>query len=222
MGEKMNQILQKLEDDTKYCISVAKDVVIENQITYEKASAFLKTIKDLTQKIKESFDPIIEKAHQAHKEALAQRDKHLDPIKQAEILIKSKISNYLAICEKKRQEEQERLQREADKKAQKERDRLQVQADKASASGKEEKAQELLNKIDQVESIVPIAGAVVQKVEGMSVRKIWKARVVDFNILSNEYKLPNQQLLDGIARTSKGQMKISGVEFYTEDSVVLK
>ena len=53
-------------------------------------------------------------------------------------------------------------------------------------------------------------------------RDNWKARVLDFKILPDEYKLPNESLLNSFARTNKGQRPIPGVEFYNDRSVTMR
>lgn len=53
-------------------------------------------------------------------------------------------------------------------------------------------------------------------------RDNWKARVVDFALLPDEYKLPNEQLLNSFARTNKGQRAIPGVEFYNDRVVTVR
>lgn len=53
-------------------------------------------------------------------------------------------------------------------------------------------------------------------------RDVWKARVVDFAKLSDEYKLPNESMLNAYARTHKGQGSIPGVEFYNDRIVTVR
>lgn len=53
-------------------------------------------------------------------------------------------------------------------------------------------------------------------------RDNWKARVVNFKLLSDEWKLPNESLLNSHARTTKGTRPIPGVEFYNERSVTMR
>ena len=50
----------------------------------------------------------------------------------------------------------------------------------------------------------------------LSGRSNWKARVVDFKALPDEYKLPNESMLNAYARTHKGEGEILGVEFYDD------
>jgi hypothetical protein len=53
-------------------------------------------------------------------------------------------------------------------------------------------------------------------------RANWKAKVVDFALLPDQYKLPNESLLNSHARSTKGQRPIPGVEFYDERIVTMR
>ncbi len=66
--------------------------------------------------------------------------------------------------------------------------------------------------------IVPEVPKTVKTESGtLGIRKIRKARVVDFSKLPDNYKLPNQRLLDTAAST--GVQAIAGVEFYIDEQV---
>jgi hypothetical protein len=56
----------------------------------------------------------------------------------------------------------------------------------------------------------------------VSGRDNWKARVLDFKALPDEYKLPNEQMLNAKARTTKGQAQVPGVEFFNDRSVTVR
>jgi len=47
-------------------------------------------------------------------------------------------------------------------------------------------------------------------------RDNWKARVVDFKLLDDQWKLANESLLNSHARSTKGERPIPGVEFYND------
>ncbi len=55
----------------------------------------------------------------------------------------------------------------------------------------------------------------------VTTRKNWHAKVTDFKVLPDEYKIPNQQMLDMLARqiSKNGKPTIPGVEFYQEESL---
>ena len=99
----------------------AKDFLIQNQEGYSVAGNLWQLAKDLRAKIAETFDPIISKAHAAHKEAVAQKKKHDDPLEQAQRTIKGKMiawdQEQAAIARKKQLEleaaEKKRAEEEA-------------------------------------------------------------------------------------------------------------
>ena len=53
-------------------------------------------------------------------------------------------------------------------------------------------------------------------------RDNWKARVVDFALLDDQWKLPNEQLLNSHARSTKGERPIPGVEFWNDRGVTMR
>lgn len=55
-----------------------------------------------------------------------------------------------------------------------------------------------------------------------SKRETWKAEVIDFALLSDDWKLANQSLLDSHARTTKGERPIPGVRFYKEEGLQVR
>src|SRR3990167_6825246 len=93
----------------------ARQLVITTNDQYEEAAAFLLKLKAIRRKIDDAFNPIITKAHEAHKEAVAQRKKAGEPLDLAESIIKPKIVGYIQEQEKKSVQEEARLQAEAKK-----------------------------------------------------------------------------------------------------------
>lgn len=53
-------------------------------------------------------------------------------------------------------------------------------------------------------------------------RVTWKARVLDFKLLPDEYKLPNERLLNSLAASTKGTRQVPGVEFYTDRTATIR
>ena len=210
--------LKKIEQEVDKANSLAA-IEIKTQIDYEKASAISKGLRELKKTISDAFDPIIKKAHGAWKEAIAQKDKYFEPVESAQKIVDGKVTTYLLECEKKRREAELKAQQEAEEKARKEREKLEAKAAKQEAKGNGEVAEALKEQAAQVEVIVPTVAPVVNHANGQSLRKRWYARVIDFKVLADDYKLPNQSMLDGIAVSTKGQVKISGVEFYEKASL---
>ena len=75
-------------------LTKANELVISSEIEYNHAADMLKAIKNLGKKVKETFDPICEKANAAHKEATGKRKEHQQPLKDAEKIIKEKMLEF--------------------------------------------------------------------------------------------------------------------------------
>ena len=107
-------------------------------------------ISELEKRIKKYWKDPVEKAHAAHKALTAKRAEMLRPVEGHKKNLRNKISVYLTEQEKIRLAEQARIDREREKKEQKEREKLERRADKAIEKGQDEKAEELLEKAEQV------------------------------------------------------------------------
>jgi hypothetical protein len=64
-----------------------------------------------------------------------------------------------------------------------------------------------------------IIEAPAAKTKGMYDVKIWKYRVVDIKLIPHEYWVPDYDKISELVQSSKGQMKIPGIETYFELSV---
>ena len=71
----------------------------------------------------------------------------------------------------------------------------------------------------QIKKFMPIVIPKDEKIDGNQIRIIWKMRIVDESLLPREYLIPDEKKLNGMAKVSKGTLKIPGVEFYPEKSV---
>ena len=103
------------------------------------------------------------------------------------------------------QQEQQRIAAENARK-------IQERADKAAANGKAKKAAELQQQAAAVEQMT-----IAPKVAGISTRTAWHYRVVDESIIPREYLEPKDSVLSKLATATKGQLKIPGIEFYSEE-----
>ena len=77
----------------------------------------------------------------------------------------------------------------------------------------------------QAGAVAAVVAPVVQvpsaapKVAGINTKKIWKARVVDANLVPREFLIVNQAALDAFARGLKEGARVPGVEFYCETTM---
>lgn len=199
----------------------AEALVISNRDELEAAGAMLTTIKGLQKEINQVFDPIIKKAHQSHKEAVAQKKKAGAPLVRAEGIIKPKIAIYTAEQERIRLEEETRLRKEAEAKQKAEEEKRIKEAEALEAEGKKEEAEKVIS--EPIPEPAPIAApSPAAKVEGVSIKKIWKFRIVDPSKLPREYLMADSTAIGKAVRTQKEKCEIPGVEIYAEDSVAAR
>lgn len=178
----MNE-LKKMEIESNKIVDKAKLLVILSQEDYEYSSIVLGGIKVLQKSISETFSPIVKKAHEAHKEAKKQENKHLDPLLVAEQIIKQKSLNYIQ-DQRRIQAEQERKSREkAQREEEKRRKVLEEQAKRHEEKGNIEKAEERREMAEEVFIPEEIVQPIFEKSKSQSIRKSYKAEVYDLSKL---------------------------------------
>ena len=193
----------------------AKALTVTTNEQYAEGEALLMLCKVLETEVHETFDGIVEKAHQAHKEAVAQRKKYLDPIEDGRRILKGKMIAYQSEQERKQREEQARLEAEARKRAE---DEALALAAQAEAEGDKETAEAIIAEPVQVAPVV--APKIAPQASRLSAgRSVWSAEVVSLMALVKAIAdgkqpitliEPNMTALNGMARSLKGSMVIPG------------
>ena len=177
---------------------------------YTNAGNFLKTIKAAQKKVTDFFGPMKQKAFEAHKEITKQESAMVGPLRDAEQKIKSSMLTYQSQEERKRFEAQRKAQEEADKKAMAERARLEREAAKLKTPELKEQRLEMAAAV--VAPVVSVA-SVIPVINGQNIVKRWRAKVVNVDAVPREWMIVNQSALDAFARSTKGAVKVAGVEF---------
>lgn len=202
----------------------AKAVVITNTETYEKAGIFFKEIKGMMKEVADTFDPIIEKAHSAHKEALAKKAKYYAPLDKASKDVKRLMSDYDMEEERKRRLEEDRLRKIAEdaEKARLEQERKEAEerqlqeAIAAEAAGDTKVAEAILEApvyVPEPEFVpAPVVPKAVPKISGVSYRTVWSCEVVNVDLIPRKYLVPDMVMLNKIASAEKDKMNIPGVK----------
>ena len=209
----------EIDNELQHFIQNNNLFVIKNNEDLSKATICIKGIKKMQEKVKESFNPIIEQAHKSHKEAIEQRDKYLKPLIETERKFKDSILDF----NKKAEEEQREIERVANellyKKAEEQREKLLNESKETEDLWKKEELKEDAKLI--VAQTVDIQKRVINQ-EGISIKKTWKARVIDINIVPKEFLIieANIPMLNKIAREIKDNVLfVPGIQFYEESSV---
>lgn len=172
-------IIESTEQKALSIPDQAKSLTVTNNDEYLQGESLLLSCKQLETEIHEAFDPIVDKAHKAHKEAVAQRTKYLTPIEEGRKILKSKMINFQDEQEKIRREEQRLLEEEARKRAEEEALALAVEAEQ---TGDKELAAAIL------EQPVDVAPIMAQKVAPAASRlsagrSVWSGEVVNLMAL---------------------------------------
>ena len=105
--------VEQLAPERDDLVTQVRAIKIVDEASYSSAGEFLKGIKSLRQKIAESCDPVIKKAHETHKAAVQQKKEHEAPLIEAEGLLKQGIGSYHDEIERKRRIEEAQLAEEA-------------------------------------------------------------------------------------------------------------
>lgn len=214
-------------------VSQAQSLTVVTGEDYELACVFLQGIAGKKKQVKDVFDPIVTKAHEAHKEALAQMKKFMSPLEMAEAEVKRKVLAFQQEQERLRREEERRqaeaLRQEAERKAIEEAAQLEAQ-------GEKELAEIVLQEAAAAPAPVAVVPSFVPKATGISARDVWKWRVKgdelqalkalviaaakDDRLLA--YLCFNEKVLTATAKAQKSLMKVPGIETFKDATVAVR
>lgn len=239
----------ELETEARGMLTVARSIKIDSPEMYSAAARELQEIKGRAKALDEKRKAITKPLDDAKKAVMDLFRAPLAVLDEAEGVLKRSILTWdseqerLRAAEEMRlreeaRKERERLQaeaRKAEEAARKKAEELQRKAAAEAAAGNAAKAAALAEKaasvvdnagekaaaLQQQAEIVQAVTVVREqpKVAGISMRTLWRARVVDHALVPREYMIPNDQALNKVAEATKGAIKIPGVEIYSEQSV---
>lgn len=195
-------------------------VQIDNQDQYDNAAGVMREIKAHAKRLDETRKAMTRPLDEAKYRIMQFFRNPEEVLANAERAIRTAMIAF----DRKRQEEIEAARRLAEAHAREleraEKERLALEAERALAEGAAIKAMEAIAKAETLQVAAPVINA--PKTEGISYRTLWKARVVDFSKLADEFKLPNEKKLGELARSQKGANPPEGVEFYSEKVIAAR
>lgn len=205
-----------IEAQVTLAVREAHGITITDDVELEGAGAYLCRIKGVLQEIDDTFDSSIKKAHATHKEMLAAKKKHADPLLQAERAVKRGIGDYQTEQRRLREIEQRRLQEIAYKE---EEERRLAEAAQLEQEGETEAAEELIS-----EPIVapPVVLPKETKVAGVSTRTVYKWRLRKLAFVPQEYLMLDEKKINAVVRAMGAQTAIPGIEVYPENVVAAR
>jgi hypothetical protein len=218
-----------LKQETEIALMTAQNMMVKCDADYIAAGNARKELNNAIKKISDYWDPKVNQAYQMHKTLVASKKDMTTPLEQADRLIDQRMGEY--------RREQERIRMEAER----ERQRREAEARRAA-----EEAQRLLEEASQQEeldddsaeilqmaqndivmaemAVDSIVVAPVVKMQGINVRKVWKAKVVNDTLVPVMVgrlllRPINMSTLNDLAKTG---IDVPGVEFYQEEISVVK
>lgn len=166
-------------------------IELDNEQGLEFINNLAKECNRLIKEVKAEHKEEIAKYHQLHKLAKAKEKADLEPLENAQAILKQAIGDYMKrreaiLLETKKQQEEE-------------------------------------------EAMFGVAITETQQANlgGTHVRKTWKARIIDENIVPTHYmkkciRPVDEKAINEIAKYSEGTAKIDGIEFYQEELLVVR
>lgn len=213
-----------LHEETNALVLDARAITITTTEECQAAADFLNlTVKALERKIVEVFAPMKDAAHKAHKTICASESEQLQPVREAERIVKDAIKAFQS--EQRRLAEEDARRRQEEQRKLDEERRLQ-EALELEADGEEEAAMQVISAPARP-ALVPVRSA-PPKVSGIATKTTYSARVVDplaflKHIVANPHLLAlvtfNMTALNMQARSLKGALNLPGV-VVEEDSQI--
>ena len=146
----MEVIEREFKEEALTLKGQATAIKVRDVETYASAGELGKAMKELRSKVVEYFAPLKDAAHKAHKAITAKEAEELKPIDEAITILRSTMNAFTAEQERLRRIEEDKLRKIEEERAAKEREKLLAQAVKAEAKGNGDKAEELLEKAENV------------------------------------------------------------------------
>jgi hypothetical protein len=224
MATTINIETRELEQKALTLPEQAKAIIIRDQPTYELAAEKLLAVAAMRREITEYHAPLKAKAHEAHKAICNAEAGMLAPVAEAERILKTGIATYTA--------EQRRIQEQREREAREAADRAAAEALEASIEAAEAEGAS----VDEVQAIIEqpmVAPAVyvaptIQPVSGIGTAKTYHAELVSIRELCKAvalgqvpeaYVSANLPALNGVARSTKGSMRIPGIRIVEDTQV---
>lgn len=203
----------------------ASAITIKSEEDYQNAAGFGRMLKQRTSDVKEFWKPMKDAAHKAHAEICSKEKAMLQPLTNAEKILKNTMGAYVAEQDRKRREAEEAARRAA----QEEVDRKMQEAIDLDAAGDAAGAEMAMMEaevMDDMSESVAVAG-VKPKADGASASKDWEIVDIDTNLVPTsvagvEIRPVDRAAVMRLIRASKGSIKIEGVTYKEVVKIALR
>lgn len=207
--------VERVEADVLALPVRARAIDVQTDDQYLFAGEFLKGTKAMAAKVKAVFDPIVSKAHEAHKTATTARAQMLSPIEEAERIVKGAMVKFVDRREAERRDAERKAAEEAQRRAEEERITRAVELD---AQGKTAEAEiEIARPVVPV-PVAPVVAQAPPKMAGVSTKKVWRFEITDANAIKREFLIPNETAIrKAVDSLNEGAAAVvGGIRVYQE------
>jgi len=218
----MENSIKILEKNVLTFPALVSTIIITNDDQLYEGNQILLKIRDKQKEVNDVFDPMIKKAHEAHKEVLAQKKNFQAPLQQAERHLKSQIAPYLAEKERIRREAEERIRKErekAEQEARAEEDRKLQAALEAEEDGRTDDAYEIIDTVRHAPAPTKTPIPEKTKLEGTSLRTIWRWEITEQDKIPREYLKVDDKKISAVVRALKKGALIPGIRVFSESTI---
>jgi len=215
---------ENIRENMMAVVKSARSLVVADDISYQMAAATLKLVFERKKQVQNYWKEPKESAAKSHKVICAKEKEMLNPLTDAEGLLKKSMGDYSMKLEAKRRVEAAEIERL--KKT--ERDRFLADAIAAEQTGDVITVETSLMMAEMVEDMKAVSTSkAMPKADGISIRKTWKARVIDDSKVPSHVvgvciRPVDMSALNNLARMTKGTAEIPGVEFYEDTNLAVR
>ena len=209
----------ELTKQVELVLQQSEGLVVNDDDSYQRAAEIQKGLKALRDKIKEWFDPHVERARAPYNALLAERKALVDPLEKKIDANARSMGTYHAELERQRREDEEILRRKAAEEA--------ARANREAAALAElDGDKEMADGLRAAETTVSMLAAAAVQVDAMTpevdgARRLgtWKFDVVDANKIPREFLTPDLKAIGAFVRARKEAAVIPGVRTYCDYKV---
>jgi hypothetical protein len=212
MAEQLQEV--ELEQQALTWPQKAKAIIIADRDSYNQGAGLLINIADLKKEIIDHHKESKEKAFAAHKAIVAAEKRMLDPLVEAETIIKRSLGVFIQEQERIRIEAERKAQDKARKREEEARLALAIEAEKQGATA--ETIQEIVDTPMpmQISAILPSFASAPGISSGR--KPVYRWRVVNEALVPREYLALNEVKINGVVRAMGATAKIAGIEVYED------
>jgi septum formation inhibitor MinC len=197
----------------------SQSIIVTNNEQRNEVIAAIQKVKAWKKRVKEYFAPSKTAAAAAHKAICANERGFTDQLDEIEKAARSAVLKFDTEQERIAKAEEARLRALAAAEAKKQREQLEAAAAKAKTTEQKEALQEAAATVTEKPTFTPPP---IVRSGADTTKTTWKGKVVDLSIVPRMFLVVDQRAIDEFARSSKGQNKVPGIEFYESKSLSIR